>query len=169
MIRILATFFVLLLFSLSYALDHTAFFRVLVDVPGWEASRPEGMTVNSGGQRQLTAHREYTKGSSSLSVTVMCGPGAQGAAFFFSGMNDMFLSGQGGSLRVKSLTLQGRPAKVVMTDGGLTFYVLLSKVASNPSTTAIMVFDFRGVDYNRAVSVIRRFPIQEAVRLARGI
>jgi hypothetical protein len=46
---------------------------LLVDLPGWEGSKPEGMAMETGDGAMITAERKYTKDPARMDVAVMVG------------------------------------------------------------------------------------------------
>jgi hypothetical protein len=64
------------------AAAETSFKRLtplLVDLPGYEAGKADGMTISAGEGVMTTANRSYAKDPASVEVAVVCGPMAAGA------------------------------------------------------------------------------------------
>ena len=55
------------------------FFPLLVDLPGWKAGKPDGVSVEIPGNSMVTATREYLRGEARLNAQIIIGPAAQGA------------------------------------------------------------------------------------------
>jgi hypothetical protein len=55
------------------------FYPLLVDLEGWEGSKPDGVSMEIPGQSMTTAAREYTRGEARLNAQVFTGPAAEGA------------------------------------------------------------------------------------------
>lgn len=46
---------------------------LLIDLKGWEAEKPEGLSINTGGMKMINATRNYSNGDMNLSVTILVG------------------------------------------------------------------------------------------------
>lgn len=55
------------------------FYPFLIDLKGWTAKKPEGLTLEMPGNSMTTASREYRRGEARFSAQVVTGPAAQGA------------------------------------------------------------------------------------------
>jgi len=52
---------------------------LLIDLPGFEGGKPDGMTMDTGEGSMTTASRKYSKPPAGVDVVVMSGPMAAGA------------------------------------------------------------------------------------------
>ena len=71
-----------LLLAVAPAAADPAFKRLiplLIDLPGWEGAKPDGMTMETGEGAMTTARRKYTKSPAMIDVAVISGPMAAGA------------------------------------------------------------------------------------------
>jgi hypothetical protein len=50
----------------------------LVDLPGWTGKKADGMAMQMPGMSMITATRDYTRGSSKLTASIISGTTAQG-------------------------------------------------------------------------------------------
>ena len=55
------------------AADHTLLTPLLVDIDGWKAEPPSGMTMDMGSSKMINAAREYRQGGKELNAMVMLG------------------------------------------------------------------------------------------------
>ncbi|MGE5139842.1 MAG: hypothetical protein ACM3JD_10290 [Rudaea sp.] len=55
------------------------FIPLLVDLPGWQGKKPEGMAMEMPGNSMITATRKYERGSARLNAQIITGAAAQGA------------------------------------------------------------------------------------------
>ncbi len=65
-----------ILSSISAAITHNDLKKYLIDLPGWKADPPQGMTMESGNFKVINATRTYKKGKKSLFVTINYGHAA---------------------------------------------------------------------------------------------
>ena len=64
--------------SSAQAQDFQKFVPFLVDLPGWTGAKADGMAMQMPGMSMITATRDYTRGSSKLTASVISGSTAQG-------------------------------------------------------------------------------------------
>lgn len=55
------------------------FIPLLVDLPGWQGNKPDGMSMEMPGNSMITATREYERGTQHLNAQIIVGAAAQGA------------------------------------------------------------------------------------------
>jgi hypothetical protein len=55
------------------------FIPLLVDLPGWQGKKPDGMSMEMPGNSMITATREYDRGDARLNAQIIIGAAAQGA------------------------------------------------------------------------------------------
>ncbi|NPA15445.1 MAG: hypothetical protein GXO44_02710 [Deferribacteres bacterium] len=63
--------------SISWAVTHSELKKYLVELPGWKAETPQGMTMENGSFKMVNATRTYTRGDKTLFVTISYGNSAQ--------------------------------------------------------------------------------------------
>jgi len=68
----------LALSSPAAAQDFQKFTPFLVDLPGWTGKKADGMAMQVPGMSMITATRDYARGSSKLTASVISGSTAQG-------------------------------------------------------------------------------------------
>jgi hypothetical protein len=62
----------------GYAQSYNSLLPLLVDLSGWKGENPEGMDLDYGGSKAITATREYEKGDSSINAAIIVGRQMQG-------------------------------------------------------------------------------------------
>lgn len=55
------------------------FYPLLIDLPGWQGGKPDGIAMEIPGSSMITASREYKRGDARLNAQVLTGAQAQGA------------------------------------------------------------------------------------------
>jgi hypothetical protein len=50
-----------------------ALLPLLVDLPGWQAEKPDGVDLSESGQRAISATRSYTNGERTFEATILIG------------------------------------------------------------------------------------------------
>lgn len=80
-VRALGLLFALAVLALSPSAARAAeefqkFTALLVDLPGWEAEKAEGMSMEMSGQKMVSAQRTYQKGDKQLDASIVWGFGA---------------------------------------------------------------------------------------------
>ena len=72
-IRALGLTLIIAFVATAHAGDHQALTPLLIDLQGWEAENPEGMSMDMGAMKITNATRIYTKGDNSITAMVMIG------------------------------------------------------------------------------------------------
>jgi len=75
-IRALGLTLIIAFVATAHAGDHQALTPLLIDLQGWEAENPEGMSMDMGAMKMTNATRIYTKGDNSITAMVMIGNNA---------------------------------------------------------------------------------------------
>jgi hypothetical protein len=124
------------------------FFPYLVDLPGWQGKKPDGVAMEMSGNSMITAGREYERGSARLHAQILVGPAAQGAlATTRSGMNIETSEG-----RVSTSTIDGmqvtRTFNFKDKSGGII-------VALGPKS--VLAVSFNGVPDEEALTLAKKF------------
>jgi hypothetical protein len=56
------------------------FTPLLIDLPGWQGGKPDGVAMEIPGSSMITATREYQRGDARVNAQILIGAAAQGAA-----------------------------------------------------------------------------------------
>jgi len=62
--------------TIAHAENHHSLTPLLVDLPGWEAEKPEVMSMDMGAMKMTNATRSYTKDNKEITAVVMLGNNA---------------------------------------------------------------------------------------------
>ena len=121
---------------------------LLVELPGWTAAKPEGMTMEAGGERMVTAERGYTRGEAQLSAQIITGPIAQGAlASAATGMKIETSEGRMSTAPVDGLQVT-RTFQISDKSGEIIVAL---------SNAAIFTLTFNGLDEDEALTLAKAF------------
>ncbi len=122
----------------------------LIDIPGWQAEKAEGMDMNMNGVKMMNAIRSYEKDSSTFDVAIMVTTLQMGLAPF----QQMNMS-QGG---VKIATTQMDNFKVMQTndsnDKSGTIMILLGETKTN---SAIFSLSYEGITEEEGLALAKQF------------
>ena len=133
------------------------FLPLLVDLPGWKGNKPDGMAMETPGNRMVAATREYERGDARLNVQILVGPAAQGGvATITSGMKV-----ETSEARMSTSTIDGLQVAMTFTKADKSGVIL---VALGPS--ALFSFSFNDLSEEEALALAKRFnwkAIQAAV------
>jgi hypothetical protein len=55
------------------------FLPLLVELPGWQGAKPDGLAMEVSNSRMISATREYERGEAKLSAQILIGAAAEGA------------------------------------------------------------------------------------------
>jgi hypothetical protein len=141
----------LILLPSSTAQAQQAFQRYipfLVELEGWKAGKPDGVSLGVTGVSMITATREYRRGEAKLNAHLISGAAAQIAlATIQSGMKL-----ETSETRMSTSTIDGFPVNqsfnIPDKSGGVV-------VALGPS--AVFTLSFEGLADDEALAVARRF------------
>ena len=124
------------------------FVPLLVELSGWEGSKPEGMTMEVSGASMVTATRNYQRGEAHVDAQMVTGPAAQVALAATS--TDMKIeSGEG---RMSSDTIDG--FRVMRT---YTFSDKSGGIVIALGERALFSLTFSGIDDVEALAIAKRF------------
>ena len=121
---------------------------LLVDLPGFEGRKADGMSLEGGEGRLTTASRFYVRDSASLHVTVLSGPTA---ASPLGALDD--------SLKVETATGH-------VTSGEIDGFRVMKTYNSEQKSGALLIgldketmltVDYRALEEDEAVALARRF------------
>jgi hypothetical protein len=133
------------------------FLPLLVDLPGWQGNKPDGMAMEAAGNRMVAASREYERGDARLNVQILVGPAAQGAlATINSGMKI-----ETSEARMSTSTIDGLRVATTFTKADKSGVILTAL-----STSALFSFSFNDLSEEEALALAKRFnwkAIQAAV------
>jgi hypothetical protein len=151
----LKTFFILLLllgiFSAPVlAQSHSTLTPLLGNLPGWQAEKADGMSMETGGMRMINATRSYTKGSQELNAVVMVGS----QAMTMGQMQQMKMETD--DVRVKIETIDGYKVNSSYNkhekSGGI-----MVVLGSSQASGAMFMLNFEGMDDAQALKLSKKF------------
>ncbi len=124
------------------------FVPLLVELSGWEAGKPEGMTMEVSGASMVTATRNYQRGEAHVDVQMVTGPAAQVALAATSA--DMKI--ESGDGRMSSDAIDG--FRVMRT---YTFSDKSGGIVVALGERALFSLSFSGIDDVEALAIAKRF------------
>lgn len=128
--------------------NYQRFMPALVELPGWEAEKPDGMAMEMAGATMVTASRHYQRGDARIDAQIVTGSAAQVALAATS--TDMKIeSGEG---RMSSDVING--FKVTRT---YTFSDQSGGIIVSLGEQALFSLSFSGIDDAEALAVAKRF------------
>jgi hypothetical protein len=143
---------VLNVFSQSYE----SLTPLLIDLGGWSAESPEGMDLNYGGTKAITATREYSQRDKSISAAIMVGQQMQGT------WNPVYQEGfrmesSEGSMAVERIRgfLVFHSFDKTESEGAIV--ILLQEASPDGSGGAVFLFGFDGLSKDEAMKLAQKF------------
>jgi hypothetical protein len=120
----------------------------LIELPGWQGGKPDGMAMQMPGASMITATREYERGNARLTAQIITGPAAQGAlAPIRSGIKI-----ETSDSRMSSSTVDGfavlRTYQVADKSGAVMVAL---------GAAALFSLNFEGVTEDEALALAQRF------------
>ena len=135
----------------SPALAQQAFaryFPFLIDLPGWEGKKPDGVAMEMPGNSMITATREYQRGPARIHAQILFGPAAKGAlAATQTGMNIETSEG-----RMSTSPIDGM--QVTRT---VNFKDKSGAIIVALGTSGVFSFSFNGVPDDEALTLAKKF------------
>jgi hypothetical protein len=124
------------------------FFPLLVELPGWQGNKPDGVAMEMPGNRMITATREYTRSGARLNAQVLVGAAAQGAAAAAGSAVKIETS----EARMSTSTIDG--LQVTRT---YTFKDKSGAIIVVLGPAAVFMLSFNGVGDDEGLTLARRF------------
>ena len=148
----------LLILPVSAAVCQTAqeFVPLLIDLSGWEGSKPETVELTIQEMKSIVVSRDYSKGNQSLTAGIMVGqqtagtwnPAYQEGFKMEAGSNLVEVKRQDGYLIMHSYNGDEREGM---------FLVLLQEVSPNGRSGALFVFSYEGMDDSEGQKLAGKF------------
>jgi hypothetical protein len=143
----------LLLSAASAAQAFQRFIPFLVDLPGWQGKKPDGLSMEMPGNSMMTATREYGRGDAHLNAQIIIGAAAQGAlAATHSGIKvetsegHMITSSVDGLPVTRSYTFKDKSGAIMVALGtNAMFSLSFNGVAENEALTLAKVFNWKAM------------------------
>ena len=138
----------LVLASTAQAQAFQRFTPLLIDLPGWQGGKPDGIAMEIPGSSMITASREYKRGDARLNAQVLTGAQAQGAAAAAA----TGLKVETSEARMSTSTIDGLPVTRTYTfkDKSGAIMVILG-----PS--AVFMVTFNGVAEDEGLKLAQQF------------
>jgi hypothetical protein len=129
------------------------FIPALIDLPGWNGNKPDGMTLEMSGNSMITATRSYERGEARLNASVLTGMAAQGAlAATSTGIKietaDMHIltSTMDGFQVTKSYTVSNKAGAIMIALGPAAVFTLtFNNIPEDEALTLARKFDWKGM------------------------
>ncbi len=148
--------FVLLLLAagLVFAGSFRDLYPYLIDLPGWNASKPEGSSTKIPfvGTAVVEAHREYTRGNATVRVTVGKGKGVMMAWAPFA-MN-MEYEDEHGWRKVKNIN--GFQVGIQYDKEGKSGSVVVN-LTMGEQTVGVLDLEYEGITPDEALELAKKF------------
>jgi hypothetical protein len=138
----------LTLASAAQAQAFQRFTPFLIDLPGWQGGKPDGVAMEIPGSSMITATREYQRGDARVNAQVLIGAQAQGAAAAAA----TGIKVETSEARMSTTTIDGMTVTRTYTfkDKAGAVMVILA-----PS--AVFMFTFNGVADDEGLKLARLF------------
>jgi hypothetical protein len=124
------------------------FFPLLIELPGWQANKPDGVSMEIPGSQMISATREYQRGEARLNAQVLIGAAAQ-RAVAVTGSGVKFETSEA---RMSTSTIDGLQVTRTFTFADKSGAVI---VVLGPS--AVFMLSFNGVSDDEGLKLARQF------------
>jgi hypothetical protein len=129
------------------------FLPLLIELPGWKGTKPDGMAMEMAGSNMVTATRAYERGDARLNASIMTGMAAQGAlAATSAGIKietaDMHMSTStiDGLQVTKTYTISNKAGAVMVALGPAAVFTLtFNKVPEDEGIELARNFDWKAM------------------------
>jgi hypothetical protein len=129
------------------------FIPFLVDLPGWQGKKPDGMAMEMPGNSMITATREYQRGAASLNAQIIVGAAAQGAlAATHAGIKvetsegHMITASVDGLPVTRSYTFKDKSGAIIVALGtNAMFSLTFNGVAEDEALTLAKAFNWKAM------------------------
>jgi hypothetical protein len=124
------------------------FIPFLIDLPGWQGKKADGLSMEMPGNSMTTATRQYQRGQARLDASIIIGPAAQGAlAATRAGLNIETSDGRVSTSTIDGLTVS-RNFNIKQKSGAILAAL---------GTSALFSLSFNGIDDEEALGLAKRF------------
>jgi hypothetical protein len=140
----------------GYSQSYNSLLPLLVDLSGWKGENPEGMDLDYGGSKAITATREYEKGDKNLTAALIVGRQMQGS------WNPAYQEGFKMETTEMSMVVESIKGFLVFhtfdktSSDGLVM-VLLQEASPDGSGGGIFTFAFEGVSSDEGMKLAQKF------------
>jgi len=140
----------------GYAQSYNSLLPLLVDLSGWNGEKPQGMEMDYGGAKAITATREYEKGDSDLTAAVIVGRQMQGS------WNPAYQEGFKMETTEMSMVVERVNGFLVFhtfdktSSDGLVM-VLLQEASPDGSEGAVFTFAFESLSSDEGMKLAQKF------------
>ena len=124
------------------------FVPFLVDLDGWKGDKPDGVSMEIGGNSMVTATRKYQRGEARLDAQVITGTAAQGAL----AATHMGLKLETSDVRMGTSTVDGLPVTRTYTISSKSGAIV---VELGPA--ALFSLTFNGLADDEALALAKKF------------
>lgn len=132
------------------AASYAGLAATLVDLPGWEARKAEGMHMDMGGTTMANANREYRKGDAEIDVALTVGGSVMGPA----AMGDMKMETDNERATVSTVSGYRVHTSFSKTDNSGAVVVSLLQ---DENGGAIVTLAYEGLSDEAALELARKF------------
>jgi hypothetical protein len=136
--------------TIAHAENHHSLTPLLVDLPGWEAEKPEVMSMDMGAMKMTNATRSYTKDNKEITAVVMLG-------------NNAMTQGQMQEMKAESTDVKASISKI----DGFQVHTSYDKnensgsvvvfLAQSQTQGALFIVSYEGLSEKEALSLAKKF------------
>ena len=157
-ILVLSLVFIVLIYSgfaIAIDLKYTDFYKYLVDLKGWKASKPTGSELKSPMGSTISSERTYRQGEKEMHVEIVLGQAAYGLWTPFT----MGMTFENPEELFKTTKIKGLPAGLNhrKKDKNGAVIVLL---ANKPDLVIVFMINYLNMDYKEVLDIVEKFPLE---------
>jgi hypothetical protein len=140
----------------AYSQSYNSLTPLLVDLPGWSGESPEGMDLDYGGTKAITATREYEQGDKTATAAIVVGRQMEGS------WNPAYQEGFKMETTDMTMAVESIRGFLVFhtfdkTSSDGVIVVLIQESSPDGSGGAIFSFAFEGVEKAEGMKLAQRF------------
>ena len=134
----------------GYAQKHESLTPLLIDQEGWTADTAEGMSMDMGAMKMVTASRTYAQGEKEIDVVIMIG----NQAMTQGKMQEMKMESSDGS--VTTSEIDGFQVQTIYDKKGDSSSLVVY-LAQSPTAGALLVICGEGLSEKEMLSMAKKF------------
>ncbi len=146
--------FLVAMAGLIFAGSFRDLYPYLVDLPGWQAGKPEGSRVSLPMVKMVQAQREYTRGEATLKVTIVKGSGVALNKWWGPFAVNLEYEDESGWRKLK--TIKGFPVGLQYNKEDKSGSVMVN-LKSGESTVGLLVVEYSKISPEEALKIAEKF------------
>ncbi len=143
-------------FAIAIDLKYTDFYKYLIDLKGWKASKPTGSELKSPMGSTISSERTYRQGEKEMHVEIVLGQAAYGLWTPFT----MGMTFENDEELFKTIKIKGLPAGLNHRKNDKNGAVLVL-LTNKPDFVVLFMINYLNMEYQDVIKIAEQFPLEK--------